>query len=83
VLYTKKLLGLQKIISSATLLKFFSEPPKPPAKAFKPSLAFRFCIIPNFLGQLAQKTRDLISEANKQQKFFDITEKTKTTQGNF
>ncbi|AQX03696.1 hypothetical protein BBD32_19320 (plasmid) [Elizabethkingia anophelis] len=30
------------------------------------------------MGQLAQKTRDLISEASRQQKFFDITEKTNT-----
>ncbi|MDV3950518.1 hypothetical protein CMT75_18550 [Elizabethkingia anophelis] len=31
----KNLLGIQKIISSVTLLKFFSEPPKPPAKSFQ------------------------------------------------
>jgi hypothetical protein len=39
---------------------------------------FGFVYSSDFLGQLAQKTRDLISEASKKQKFFDITEKKQT-----
>ncbi|OPC67997.1 hypothetical protein BAZ12_15735 [Elizabethkingia miricola] len=72
-------MGLQKIISSDALLKFFFRTSRAFGKKFSSlHIHFGFVYSSDFLGQLAQKTRDLISEASKQQKFFDITEKTNT-----
>jgi hypothetical protein len=58
--------GYPKIISSATLPKFFQNLPSLRQKVFF-GLHFHFGFVysSDFLGQLAQKTRDLISEASK------------------